>query len=233
LFNSKTICIHDNGLHLFPKEYSAYIYSVLVHLVVLLLLFSISPTIKTFPEKQIVKIISAKLFYNKSTAMPVNDHKVKEQILNIEEKTSNNASGSKVKKAIKPINQSKTEKTTEAVGRVKTSKNITSTVSQKTLSSSNTLQSLREKIDKESYKQQSKAAYESFVRSKNSLARSTTKFEQLPEAKAVEVNVSCNNTLNKSITIMSGLLGGTIKCNSFNESQKHIDRRLDKLGVKR
>ena len=64
------------------------------------------------------------------------------------------------------------------------------------------------------------------------MPRTSTNFEQLPEAKAAEVNVSCNNMLNKSMMAMSGLLGGTIKCNSFNGSQKYINKRLDKLGVK-
>jgi hypothetical protein len=52
------------------------------------------------------------------------------------------------------------------------------------------------------------------------LPRTSTNFEQLPEAKTVEINASCNNALNKSMMAMSGFLGGTIKCNSFNGSQK-------------
>lgn len=64
------------------------------------------------------------------------------------------------------------------------------------------------------------------------MPRTSTNFDQLPEAKTVEVNASCNNALNKSMMAMSGLLGGTIKCNIFNGSQKYINKRLDKLGVK-
>jgi len=49
----------------------------------------------------------------------------------------------------------------------------------------------------------------------------------------VTVSVNCNSTFNKGIKMLSGLLGGSIKCTSYNGSQKFIDARLEKLGKQR
>ncbi|MEW6989141.1 hypothetical protein AADZ91_00515 [Colwelliaceae bacterium 6441] len=75
--------------------------------------------------------------------------------------------------------------------------------------------------------------YQQFITDKNTIAVSKSKFNQLPEAKARKVEVDCSNTFNKGITMLSGLLGGSIKCNSFNGSQQYIDARLKKMGAKK
>jgi DNA mismatch repair ATPase MutL len=241
LLKWKTTNKNDNKVRFLAKDSSAYIYSVLIHIVIFFTLSSFNPIVKNSPEKKTVKIISAKLFYNKITVKTISNQKEKESGKSTEQSTeqssledhlintSNSASTSKTEKVIKPVESSKITKkrNSEAL----TKKTSVKKVPTKLFNSLNSLQSLRKNIDSKSYKKNGDEAYQAFVKNKNFIPQSTTKYNQIPEAKAVDIKVNCNNAFNKSMTVISGLLGGTIKCNSFNGSQKHIDARLEKLGV--
>jgi hypothetical protein len=134
----------------------------------------------------------------------------------------------------KVVNENKAEKTIKPPEESQLIKNrdIIQKATKQKFSRLNSLQSLREKMNQQTYKQSANDHYQAFVASKNFIPRSATKFNQLAEAKPVTIKVDCDNTFNKGMMIVSGLLGGGIKCNSFNGSQKYIDKRLEKLGKK-
>ena len=96
----------------------------------------------------------------------------------------------------------------------------------------NALTSLRSKLNQQALSQSSENHYNELIKSRNSIPRSATKFAHIEEAKAKTVAVDCNSSLNKGITILSSILGGSIKCTSYNGTQKFIDARLEKLGKK-
>jgi hypothetical protein len=182
----------------------------------------------SFTKKEI-NIISAKLFYKKQSIKTVVQKKVKLSEGKNEQKdiNKNNRTTSKIKapKAIELPPKSNTSNTNNNLEE-RTHKN---TITPR-ISSLDALQSLREKIYLQKIDQGAKEHYQAFIESKKILPRSTTKLNQLPEAKAVEIKVDCSNTFNKGLKIISGMLGGSIKCNRFNGSQKFIDARLEKMG---
>lgn len=46
------------------------------------------------------------------------------------------------------------------------------------------------------------------------------------------INVDCNNTGSQVIAVISGLMNGTVKCESNNNFQKYIDQRLNPIPIK-
>jgi len=203
---------------------SAFVYSVVIHILLLLALLTITPKLEA-PQKQIIKIISAKLLYKKPTPAPVEQAKesvVQKSKIETRKKPTEKLNKNKIMKEIEPAIKNEGEK----------KENNTPRVTKQKFSSFNSLQSLRERVNQQSYKQSANDHYQATVKSKNVIPRSTTKFKQLAEAKAVTIRVNCDNALNKGMMIMSGLLGGSVKCNSFNGSKKFIDERLEKLGKK-
>lgn len=73
-------------------------------------------------------------------------------------------------------------------------------------------------------------SYQQYRQQKNSIPRSHTKFNQLPVPKAAKVTIKCDNGFAKGLTILSGLMGGSINCEKYTGHQKHIDKRLKKMG---
>jgi len=211
--------------HLSVVASSAFIYSVIIHILLLLALLTITPKIEA-PQKQIIKIISAKLFYkNKPKPTPVQQVKessVQKNEVETKEKPEEKLNENKAKREIRYAKKNQ----------VVEKENISPEAPKQNFSSLNSLQSLREKISQQSYNQSANDHYQASVERKNFIPRSATKFKQLAEAKPVTIKVDCDNTFNKGMMIMSGLLGGGIKCNSFNGSQRFIDKRLEKLGKK-
>ena len=218
------------------KAFYAFLSSILMHVALYFTILSFS-SINILPtQREAKKVISAKLFYKstkpKKTKME-NKGKVKQkplskrhsaQIDNVDNTKS--AIINTEKKVLKPTRRSKV-----ASNNALKVKNEKAPI--KKFDALNALQSLRNKIDNQSYSQSKKEAYNEYVENKNFIPRSTTKLNQQPEAKAIEVRVNCNNVLNESLTFISGMLGGSIKCISFNGSQKYIDARLEKLGKKK
>ncbi|NQY35989.1 MAG: hypothetical protein HRT37_13660 [Alteromonadaceae bacterium] len=194
---------------------SAFFYSVFIHVAVLYALLNITPTIAPPLQKKVIKIISAKLFYKKESSTTVVEQKVKvsersneqSNIKKTDTTTTTTTSQSKAKSVIDPLDKIKTTKNKNS--EVKTHKNTTT----RRVSAQNSLQSLREQLNNQIRDQSAKEYYKAFVESKNFIPRSTTKFKQLPEAKAVDVKINCDSAFNKGVKIISGLLGGSIKCN--------------------
>lgn len=75
-------------------------------------------------------------------------------------------------------------------------------------------------------------SYNEFQQKKHFIPRSRNKFNQLPQPKAQKIAIKCNNTFTQGLTILSGLMGGTIQCEKFSNSQKYIDKRLKRMGKK-
>ena len=212
---------------------SAFFYSVFIHVAVLYALLNITPTIAPPLQKKVIKIISAKLFYKNESSTTVVEQKIKVSERNNEQSnikktdttTTTTTSESKAKSVIEPLDKSKTTSQSKAksviepLDKIKTTKNKNSEVkthkntTTRRVSAQNSLQSLREQLNNQIRDQSAKEYYKAFVESKNFIPRSTTKFKQLPEAKAVDVKINCDSAFNKGVKIISGLLGGSIKCN--------------------
>lgn len=95
------------------------------------------------------------------------------------------------------------------------------------------LQSLQQNVERSNLKYNQELGYQDYVNSKNYILRSSTKLDEIPEAKPVQVNVNCDNAFSKSLTILSNIMGGSVKCQRFNGAQKFIDARLENLGKKK
>lgn len=95
------------------------------------------------------------------------------------------------------------------------------------------LQSLQQNVERTNLKSDQEQGYQDYVNSKNYIPRSSTKLGEIPEAKPVQVDVNCDNAFSKGLTILSNIMGGSVKCQRFNGAQKFIDARLEKLGKKK
>ncbi len=212
------------------KDFSAFLYSVIIHTVVLLVLLSISPTVIKPVSPKVIKTISAKLFSSKKVASVTNEQDNKNpkhfngpKIVKTNDKIIKEVD---VKKAVKSLANNKVDIN-------KTSAAETLAVKKQKFSSFSSLKSLQGSISEKSFKESADIAYKEYVESRNFIPKSTTKLNQIPEAKPVTVELNCNSTFNKGMKILSGMLGGSIKCKSYNGSQKFIDARLIKLGKKK
>lgn len=64
---------------------------------------------------------------------------------------------------------------------------------------------------------------------KNTIKKSINLYGKVPEAKAKKLEVNCQNAMLKGLSILGGLMGGSIKCNSYNGADKYINARLKKM----
>ena len=205
-------------------KFRAFSYSLIGHSLLLAVIFTLRPHLTTLP-KQLVEVIQARLYQ-----LPTQEKVIKESDNNTPSLAQPNTVTTKTNETIKPeptadtINQKtnqsdQSQKTnTMTQKKEKLAKPITST-SVKADDAHQALQSLKSKITQQSYEQSAQQHYQDFIAAKNAIPRSITKVDEIPEAKAVAVNVNCNSTFNKGITILSGLLGGSVKCASYHGSQ--------------
>lgn len=74
-------------------------------------------------------------------------------------------------------------------------------------------------------------SFNQYLTEKNTITPSITKFNQLPTAKAKIKEVDCNNSkLNTAVTAISGLLGGSVRCNSMPNLKRFLDKRNNQRG---
>jgi hypothetical protein len=108
----------------------------------------------------------------------------------------------------------------QVINKVLTSDSSTKSISQSALSK------LQQRLSNQAQEHSSKDSFNQYLTDKNTIARSTTKLNQLPEAKATIKKVDCDaNVLNTAIVITSGLLGGSVRCDSMPNLKAFLAKR--------
>ncbi len=210
-------------MHKFNK---ALFFSVVFHLL-LFLAFSHQFSQTSLPakkEKKKVKPIQARLYFppvKKQLTLEV------EQAEPAIEKSKAIIEKSMVNKLTKKVaHQALTNKKPQVIPKQQITKKIlTSNLSTKNISQS-ALEKLQQRLSNQAQEHANNDSYNQYLTDKNTIARSTTKFNQLPEAKAKIKEVDCNaNVLNTAVTLLSGLLGGSIRCNNMPNLKAFLKKR--------
>jgi hypothetical protein len=104
---------------------------------------------------------------------------------------------------------------------------LTSNSSTKNISQS-ALEKLQQRLSNQALEDSSNDSFNQYLSDKNYIAPSITKFNQLPEAKAKIKKVDCDaSALNTVIVITSGLLGGSVRCDSMPNLKEFLDKRAE------
>jgi len=240
--------IYKNAVKKPIAKYRSISLSLIGHGLLLAAIFTIRPKLES-PEKQLVNVIQARLYQptiiskktstikevevipqNKSQIIPIKTNAIEEdhiEKIEIEIKREKELTSqpSTIDKEKPTTDINKLNITTELTKPVKA-------ISKNVFSANQALNSLKEEISQQNYSQSAQQNYQDYIKAKNTIPRSITKFEQVADAKAKAVEVNCNNVFYKGMMMLSGLLKGSVKCTSYNGSQKFIDARLKKLGKK-
>jgi len=206
------------------------LFSVVFHLL-LFLAFSHQFSQTSLPakkEKKKVKPIQARLYFP-----PVKKQLTLEVEVEVEqaepaiEKNKAITEKSMVNKLVKKVTpQPITNKKTQVTPKQQITKKIlTSNLSTKSISQS-ALEKLQQRLSNQAQEHANNDSYNQYLTDKNTIGPSITKFNQLPEAKAKIKEVDCNaNVLNTTVTLLSGLLGGSIRCNSMPNLKAFLKKR--------
>jgi hypothetical protein len=206
------------------KLNNTLIFSIIIHLLlfgILSLQFS-KTEISVKPKKSKVKPIQATLYFppikrQKSIIIkPVSIKQLKKKL------TKRIAVASlSTRKVIKRLTKAKIEQ--QATNIILTSKTSTKSIAQRSLDK------LKKRLNAQALKYSQKDHLNQYITDKNSVAASVTKFNQLTEAKAKIKEVDCNSSgLNTAIMVLSGFMGGSIRCNRMPDLQAFLDRRTKK-----
>ena len=102
---------------------------------------------------------------------------------------------------------------------------LTSSTSTKSITQTS-LENLQRRLNEQLLESSQKESFNKYLADKNTIAPSVTKFNQLPVAKAKIKEVDCNaSKLNIAVTAISGLLGGSVRCNSMPNLKRFLDNR--------
>jgi hypothetical protein len=95
----------------------------------------------------------------------------------------------------------------------------------------NSLEKLQQRLNTQVLEYSQNDSFNQYLTDKNTIAPSITKFNQLPIAKAKIKEVDCNSSaLNTAVMVVSGFLGGSVKCNSIPNLKEFLDKRVDERG---
>lgn len=113
--------------------------------------------------------------------------------------------------------------------KVLTSKSSTKSITQ------NSLDKLRNRLNNQALELSQNDSLNQYLTDKNTIERSTTKLYEIPQAKAKKVEVDCNaSALNTAIMALSGLTGGSVRCNSMPDLKEFLKKREEeKMQLKR
>lgn len=226
IINTRQGVPHSNN----RLEKHSFIYSLLIHGLLVTLVVYFSPKIEQ-SSPVIHQIINAKLYNLPRTATPKSQKLSKET--NNNKRTEQPSPHVKTNTTKSTIEQQEiTIKNTQDKPQNNTSLNTAKAQNDKRNAIDLSLDKLSKQLIDKAMKQGAIESYKEYVEEKNTIPKSTTRLNQLPEPKAVEVNVNCDNALSKGLTVISGLMGGTIRCNINKDFQKYIDARLEKMGKK-
>jgi hypothetical protein len=194
--------------------------------------FSQTP-LRTIKKDNQVEPIQARLYFPQIKSAPTKA--VKKELLVIGDKETKNEKINHVKrqeitslkKTLPPLEiTEKANSSPEIFPKQQVSKKVlTSETSKKGITQSS-LEKLKNRLNAQIQKQSQIDNLHHYFTDKNTISPSITKFNQLPIAKAKIKEVDCNtNSLNIAVTAISGLLGGSVRCNSMPNLKRFLDDR--------
>lgn len=206
------------GKYLYPLN-KAIVLSLLFHLLIALFIAQQFSQKKSLPISNKVsksKPIQAKLYFppqNKQiTDLPL---KIKPEdikaIIVVDKVKADNS----IIHQEKPLTKKKVTKVNDGKSKPEkiSKQGLTSTTSTKNIGQ-NSFEKLQSKLTKQNFQQAQNNSFNKYLANKNTIARSSTKFNEVPKAQIQTKEVDCNNSvLNTTITAISGLLGGGVRCN--------------------
>lgn len=194
--------------------------------------FSQTP-LQTIKKDNQVEPIQARLYFPQIKSAPT--EAVKKELLVIGDKETKNEKINHVKrqeitslkKPLPPLKiTEKANSSPETFTKQQVStKVLTSETSKKGITQSS-LEKLKKRLSAKIQEQSQIDNLHQYFTDKNTISPSITKFNQLPIAKAKIKEVDCNtNSLNVAVTAISGLLGGSVRCNSMPNLKRFLDDR--------
>lgn len=194
--------------------------------------FSQTP-LRTIKKDNQVEPIQARLYFPQIKSAPTKA--VKKELLVIGDKETKNEKINHVKrqeitslkKTLPPLEiTEKANSSPEIFPKQQVSKKVlTSETSKKGITQSS-LEKLKNRLSAQIQKQSQIDNLHQYFTDKNTISPSITKFNQLPIAKVKIKEVDCNtNSLNIAVTAISGLLGGSVRCNSMPNLKRFLDDR--------
>jgi len=197
------------------------------------------PPLLTEKKNKPVKQIQARLYFPPVKKQPPTSPKqAPENIEEIKPKINKTTSTNKAEITDKKPTRAKeiAVKTAEniqpkAIPKPTTTGNVlTSEKSNKSIAQAS-LEKLRQRLNIETLESSHSDSFEQYLTEKNTIAPSITKFNQLPKAGAKVREVDCNaSSLNSAVTAISGLLGGSVQCNSMPNLKPFLEKRLNQRG---
>lgn len=94
--------------------------------------------------------------------------------------------------------------------------------------SNRSLRNLKKSISQQMQEQALKQSYDEYIESRNSIPKSVNKFipeGEAPEFKVKKTYVDCSNVAVKGLKILSGILGGTMRCNTSPALKEFLKER--------
>lgn len=209
-------------------------FSVIFHLV-LFLAFSHQFSQTSLPskkEKKKVKPIQATLYFPPAKKLIKVEDKVEaeaevEKAAPLIEKSETFPDKSKVSKPVEKVTPpAVTNKKPQVMPNQQVMKKVLTSDSSTMSISQSALSKLQQRLSNQAQEHSSNDSFNQYLTDKNTIARSTTKLNQLPEAKAKTKEVDCNaSAINTALTGLSYLLGGSVRCNSTPNLKAFLDKR--------
>jgi ATP-dependent Lon protease len=197
-----------------------------------------SPTaLQTVKKNNTAKPIQARLYFPPVKKQPiVTINKVSpiiEESIAIDEKVNNSRTLEKKtpKTAQKKVTKTQKESILSAPSNQQINKKIlTSNSSTKSIAQTS-LENLQGRLNDQLLEYSQKEGFNKYLADKNTIDPSVTKFNQLPVAKAKIKEVDCNaSNVNIAVTAISGLFGGSVRCNSMPNLKGFLDKRTKEKG---
>lgn len=210
-------------------------FSIFFHLILLIIVtrpFS-PPALQTVKKSNPVKPIQARLYFPPIKRQPILAiDKVSQKIeesRSRDEKVNNSRMLEKTTAKIVQRKVTKTQKESilpEITPNQQSNKKVlTSSTSTKSITQTS-LENLQRRLNDQLLEYSQKESFNKYLADKNTIDASVTKFNQLPTAKAKIKEVDCNaSKLNIAVTAISGLLGGSVRCNSMPNLKRFLDNR--------
>ena len=204
-------------------------FSAALHLLLLLVLshqFHQRP-LPSIKEKKKAKPIQATLYYPPvKKQLPIEVEGVapkQEQVKPRTEKVKATKTITKVTKKTPLKNEKAKILSKQSVTKTaETSDSSTNSISQ------DALDKLHQRLNKQARDNSNNDSYNQYIKDKNTIAPSITKFNQLPEPKAETREVDCNaSAFSTAVVVASNLLGGSIRCNRMPNLKEFLKKRAE------
>jgi len=207
------------------------LFSIIFHLILIVIFsqqFSKSP-LHTVKKTNSIKPIQAVLYFPPAKQQTVEAPKLESPVIEKSIPTNEKVIS---KPLIETVQETvKTNISPETLLKPKLNKKVlTSDTSSKSITESS-LEKLQQRLNTQALEFSQNDSFNQYLTEKNTIEPSTTKFNQLPVAKAKVKEVDCNaSSLNTAVMAISGLLGGSVRCNSMPDLKHFLDKRLKERG---